>query len=74
MAAGRGHVKLAPQQGLDARGLGLVVEIQHSKEGAVIGDGHCRHLQGRGPGQEVRHPHRAVQQAVRGVYVEVDEF
>ena len=74
MAAAGGHIDLAAQQGLDARGLGLLVKIQHPEEGAVIGNGHRRHFQIRGPFQKIGNTHRAVQQAISGVHVQVDEF
>ena len=74
LAGAGGHVELAPQQGLDPRGLGLLVEIQDPEQGAVIGDGHRRHPVSLGLGQEVLEPDGPVQQAVGGVDVEMDEF
>ena len=69
-----GDVELAPQEGLDPRGLGLLVEIQDAKEGAVIGHGHRGHAEGLGLGQEILDPDGPVQQAVGCVDMEVDEF
>ncbi len=74
LAGAGGHVELAPQQGLDPRGLGLLVEIQDPEEGAVVGDGHRRHAVSLGLGQQVFHPDGPVQQAVGGVDMEMDEF
>ena len=74
LAGAGGHVELAPQQGLDPRGLGLLVEIQDPEEGAVVGDGHRRHAVSLGLGQQVLHPDGPVQQAVGGVDMEMDKF
>ena len=73
-AGAGGHVELAPQQGLDARGFGLLIEIQDPEHGAVIGDGHRGHAISLGLGQQVFDPDGAVQQAVGGVDMEMDEF
>ena len=74
LAGARGHVELAPQQGLDPHGFGLLVEIQDPEEGAVVGDGHRRHAISLGLGQQVFYPDGPVQQAVGGVDMEMDEF
>ncbi len=74
LAGARGHVELAAQQGLDPRGFGLLVEIQNPEKRAVVGDGHRRHAKSLGLGQQVFDPDGAVQQAVGGVDMEMDEF
>jgi hypothetical protein len=71
--AGR-HVELAPQQGLDPRGLGFLVEIQDPEQGAVVGDGHRRHAISLGLGQQVFHPDGPIQQTEGGMDMEMDKF
>ena len=69
-----GYVDLAAQNRLDARGLGLLVEIQDPEERAVVGDGHRRHFKGRRLGQQVLDAHRPIQQTVGGMDMKMDEL
>lgn len=67
------HVDLAADDRLDARLAGRLDELDRPREGAVIGDRDRRHLELRGPLDELADPAGAVEHGVLGVAVEVDE-
>ena len=69
----RGDVDLAAEDGLDALGLGLLEELDGAEDVAVVGDGHGGHLVLVGRADEVRHAQAAVEDAVLGMVVQVDE-
>ena len=74
VAAARGHVDLAAEDGLDALVEAGVVEGDRSEHVAVVGDGHRLHAE---PSHLVHHlvdVAGPVEQAVLGVEVEVDEL
>lgn len=68
------EVEFAANQGLDALGLGLVVELDRAKEIAVVGDGQRAHSQFGGPVHQPVDSAAAVEQAVVRVDVEMDEI
>jgi len=70
----RGHVELAADDGLDPRLVGLLVEVDGTVHVAVVGDGHGGHPEFLGLFEEVAEADGAVQEAVLGVEVEMDEI
>ena len=69
----RRHVSLHADDGLDAGRHGLLVELQPAEHGAVVGDGHGLHAVLGGLLQEGINADGAVEQAVLGVHVQVNE-
>jgi hypothetical protein len=69
----RGHVRLAAEDRLHARGDRLLVEIDRAEHVAVIGDRHRGHAELAHPRDEILKAHRAVEERVLAVEVEVDE-
>ncbi len=72
-AAARRDVDLAAEDGLDAAGLGLLEKLDGAEDVAVVGDGHGRHVVPDGRLDQVRHLQGAVEDAVLGMVVEVNE-
>ena len=72
-AAARGHVELAAQDRLHPRLLAGGVEVHRAEEVAVIGEREGRELQRLGALDQLLEAGRAVQQAVLGVDVQMDE-
>ena len=66
-------VALAADDRLHGGLLGRVVEGHRAVHDAVVGHGHGRHAELRGPGQERLEVAGAVEHAVLGVQVEVDK-
>ena len=73
-AVAGGDIELAADDGLDPGLFGLDVEFQGAEHGAVVGDGHGAHPVFLALGQQVADPDGAVEQAVLGVDMEVDEI
>ena len=69
----RRDVDLAAEDGLDALGLGLFEELDGAENVAVVGHGHGGHLLLVGLADEVRHTQTAVEDAVFGMVVQMDE-
>ena len=67
-------VELAPEDGLDARLLGVLVEGDRAEHVAVVGHRDRLGAGGGDPLHEVLHLHRAVEHRVLRVDVEVDEL
>ena len=74
VAAPRGHVDLAAQDGLDALVDGGVVEGHRPEHVAVIGDGERAHAELADLVHELVDVARAVEQAVFGMEMKMDEF
>ena len=72
MQAGR-HVHLAADDRLDPGFSGLLVELDRAEDVAVVGHRHRRHPEFRRFLHEFPDAHRAIQQRVLGVEVEVNE-
>ena len=68
-----GHIHLAPDDGLEPLRSGLGVELNCAKEVAVVGDRHGRHPHGDGRVHQLIHFGRAVEQAVIGMIVQMNE-
>jgi hypothetical protein len=69
-----GHVGLAADDGADARVLGLLVEFNDPVHHAVVGDGQRGHAQLLGVVNGLADAAAAVEQAVLGVEMQVDEW
>ena len=67
-----GH--LAPENRLDARGVGLLIEVDRAMHVAVVGERHRRHAELLHPGAQFLHPDGAFQHRVLGVDVEMNEL
>ena len=68
-----GDVDLGADQRLDAVLSGLLVELDGTRERAVVGERDGRHLELGRPSGEVRNPAGPVEDRELGVDVEVDE-
>jgi hypothetical protein len=69
-----GQINLAADQGLNAFAFGGIVELNGTEHVAMISEGHGLHAQGGGAVHQAIDPTGAVQQAVVGVDVEMDEI
>src|SRR5436305_15201575 len=68
-----GDVGLSTDYLFDPRLLGALVKIDRSKKIAVIGDRHRRHFHFHRLIHQLSHPHRAIEERVFGVQMEVNE-
>ena len=73
VAALRRHIHLAADDGLDARGGALGVEVYGPVQVAVVGDGQSGHAQLFGSANELMDAAQAIEEAVLSVYVQVRE-
>ena len=73
-AGGFDEVELAADDGLDALGLGGVVELDRAVEIAVVGKGEGGHAEFHGPVHEPVDAAGAIEEAVVAVDVEMDEI
>ena len=69
-----GHVGLHADDRVEPGFFRPQVELDHAVHRPVVSDGHGRHLQLLGPGDEGRDSAMTVEEAVLGVQVEVDEL
>ncbi len=69
----RGDVDLAAQDGLDAPGFGLLEELDGPEDVAMVGDGHGGHVLVVGRADEVADPQAAIEDAVFGMVMQVNE-
>lgn len=67
------NVKLTADDGLDAGFFRFGIELRHSEEVPVVGEGNSWHAKGFSPLDEVTYPRCAIQQAIFGMDVQVDE-
>ena len=72
-AAARSHVELAAQDGLDAGGSCLLVEIDRPEQVPVVSEGDGREAEVRRPVDQPLQARGAVEETVLRVYVEVNE-
>ena len=70
---GTGDVGLEPDDRLDARFLGLLVEIDGSEHVAVVGHRHGFHARGGQPLHQILHADRPIEERVERVQMEVNE-
>ena len=68
-----GHVELAADDGFDPGLLRLFVEFERAVHGAVVGDGHRRHVEFLGALDEVTDADGAVEHGILGVDVQMDK-
>ena len=68
-----GHVELAADNGLDAGLVRLLVEFERAVHGAVVGDGHRRHVEFFGALDQVADADGAVEHGILGVDVQMDK-
>ena len=72
-APARGNVRLVADDRIESGSLAFLVELDGAEEIAVIGEGAGVHALGLDVGDELRDPARAVEEAVVGMAVEMDE-
>jgi hypothetical protein len=68
-----GLVELGADDRLDSLLLGRLVEVEDPVHVAVIGDPHRRLTVGRGGGDHIGHPRRAIEHRELGVQMEMGE-
>ena len=69
----RRDVRLAADDRFDAGVLRFLVKFDRAEKIAVIGHGHRRHFEFRRFFHQLLHPHRAIEERVFGVEVEMNE-
>src|SRR5262249_21286464 len=74
LAIGGGNVGLAAEDRLDARGLGLLVEVDRAEHVAMVGDRNGFHALAEDLREQVGQPDGAIEQAVGGMQMQMREL